>query len=151
MPFLTRRPVTMLAALLLVHVLSGCGAEKSPEAFCEVMDRHRERYEDSTSEALRLMEGGDAAGLLGGTVGMVQALGDLQLMWDELVDVAPDDIRADVEVVRDTNKEQLAAAKDAISDPVGALLGGVLSGLQHGGSFSRVNDYARDHCGTPPY
>lgn len=91
------------------------------------------------------------AGLLGGSVGMVQALGDLQLMWDDLVDVAPDDIRGDVEVVRDTTQEQLDAAREAVSDPVGALLGGVLSGLQHGGSYTRVNDYARDHCGTPPF
>lgn len=147
-----RRAGTALgAALLVVPFLAGCGSDRSPEAFCEVMDTHRERYGDSTSEALRLMEGGDMAGLLGGSVGMVQALGDLQLMWDDLVDVAPDDIRGDVEVVRDTTQEQLDAAREAVSDPVGALLGGVLSGLQHGGSYTRVNDYARDHCGTPPF
>lgn len=142
----------LLAALALSSSLSACGGpERTPEAFCEVMDLHRERFEDATGNALTLAERGDAAGLLGGTAQMVSALGDLQVMFDELAEVAPDDIRADAKRVRDTNRDMLESAEEAVNDPVGALVGGLAGGLINSGSYTRLNDYAGEHCGSRPF
>jgi hypothetical protein len=140
-----------LVALLVVAGLGGCAQSRSPDAFCEVMAEHRDRYEVATSSAIAAVEGGDAAGLITGTAGMIAALGDLQLMWDELADVAPDEIVADVEKVRDHNQEQLDSVGDAISDPFGALAGSLASGLVNSGSYTRLNDYADEHCGSRPF
>lgn len=147
-----RAAITTLVGVALLAGLTGCGGqERSPEAFCEVMDKHRERYEESAGQAMDLVERGDGLGLLGGAAQMVSALGDLQLMWDELAEVAPEEIRADIEVVRDNNKAQLENAKKAVEDPLGALVGGLAGGLFNSGSYTRVNDYAGEHCGSRPF
>lgn len=144
-------PLLSMILIIAAVLLGSCGAPRSPEIFCDVMDKHRQRYEAATTEALESLETGDLEGLLGGGTQMVAALGDLQMMWDELAEVSPDEIRTDVERVRDHNKEQLDAAAKSLSDPIGVLLGTLSDGLTMSGSYNRVNDYAGDHCGTRPF
>lgn len=143
--------LTGCAVAISAASLVGCSQERSPEAFCEVMDKHKERYEEATGGALAALDEGGASGFLEGTAGMISALGDLQLMWDELVDVSPDDIRPDVEVIQKDNEKQLDTAKEAMDDPLRAFAGSVTSGLMNRGSYTRVNDYAAEHCGSRPF
>lgn len=131
--------------------LAGCTDGRSPAAFCRVMEQHRERYEAAAGDAMTLVVQGDLDGILAGGAQMVMALGDLQVMWDDLADVAPEEIRTDVERVRDHNQEQLDAAAEALNDPLKALVGSLTSGLASSGSYDRLNDYAGEHCGSRPF
>lgn len=140
------------AALVVAAVaLSGCSAARTPKTFCATMDEHRVRYEQAMGEAQSILGSGDLAGLVGGVTRAASALGDIQLMWDDLVEVAPDDIRADVEIVRDTNREQLTALQEKAGDPLALLASGITAGITHSGSYQRVNDYALEHCGSAPF
>lgn len=142
---------SMVLVLVLPVMVTACSAARTSENFCSVMDKHKQRYEAAMAEAASAMNGTDASSLLKGVAKMTSAVGDLQVMWDELANVAPGDIQPDVEVVRDTNKKELDLLKDAADDPLGVLASGLLSGLTSSGSFERVNRYSADHCGSAPF
>lgn len=140
--------LTLLLSLALLTSLSACSAPRTPEGFCSVVDKHRQRYEAAMSDAQSVLQGGDATSLVAGLAKVISAVGDLQIMWNDLADAAPEDIRSDVEAVRDNNQKQLDALKNASSDPIGVLTSGVLSGLTASGSYQRVDQYAAEHCGS---
>ena len=103
------------------------------------------------AQATKNVDQGDVLGMVGGLAQAASALGDLQVMWDELAEASPDEIVKDVIAVRDTNRQQMEQAKNVASDPLGALSGILAGGLTASGSFQRVNDYALEHCGAPPF
>lgn len=132
-------------------VLTSCSAARTPETFCGVMDKHKVRYEEAMAAATKKVGGQDLAGMLGGLTEAISALGDLQVMWEDLVDAAPDDIQKDVIVIRDTNKKQMESVQDATSDPLSALGSAFAGSLTAAGSYQRVNAYAAQHCGAAPF
>ena len=67
-------------------------------------------------------------------------------MWEELADVSPDEVKADVERIRDENAKQLEATKDSIDNPLGALGRSLAGGLMVSGSYQRVDAYTKQHC-----
>lgn len=83
---------------------------------------------------------------LGSIVTLVGAPGDLVVILDTMVDHAPDEIRSDTEAARDALEEQQDALADALSDPFGAIGGGLIAGITSAGSFSRVDAYLGEHC-----
>ncbi|HEY6731072.1 MAG TPA: hypothetical protein VI039_08620 [Solirubrobacterales bacterium] len=74
--------------------------------------------------------------------------GDLTVIFDAMVEHAPDEIQSDTEAARDALKDQQDSLGDALSDPLGALGSSLIGGLTSSGSFSRVNTYLEEHC--PP-
>lgn len=142
---MTRRSTTLAIILLSLVPLTACGGDRTPEAFCSTMETHKDRYLQATDAALGEVQRGDGAGLLAGSAQMVTALGDLQVMWKDLAEVAPDDIRSDVEVIRDATEEQLEAAGSG-GDTLSMLSSGLLSGLTNAGSYQRVDAFVREHC-----
>lgn len=134
-------------AVLVASLVGACAEDRSVEAFCETFDLHKERYLSAGNEAARQAEGGN---VIGGAAGIISALGDLQIMWDELADVAPEDIRADVEAIRDANQEQMDSLSDTVDNPLGAIASGIVGGLLSSGSYSRVDAYIRDNCDAAP-
>lgn len=139
--------MAVVVGMVWSSTLSGCGSSRSVEAYCATMDMYKQRYVSAMSEANGNVAQGDVGGVLGGLAQAVSALADLQKMWDELADVAPDDIRPDVEAVRDSWKEQMDRAKDSAGDPKAALGGALLSSLMASGSWNRVGAYTQEHCG----
>jgi len=67
-------------------------------------------------------------------------------MFDRLARVAPDEIRSDVEHIRDSLKEQQQVAGEAVTDPLGALGRGLVSGLMTMDSWERVGSYVDQNC-----
>lgn len=132
--------------LVLSCVLAGCGAERSPAAFCGVMDKHKERYLVAMDASTQSLESGTAGGALAGLGEGLAAISDLQAMWKELADVAPDEIRVDVEVIRDENQKQLDAAGGNLDNPLGAIGSAVMSGFKTFGAYQRVDEFTRTHC-----
>lgn len=130
------KPFTIvLTAVITADGLAACGDDtpaRSVEAFCSTMDKHKQRY-------LAQMDAANA-GTLDGLLGAAGAVGDLKLMWKELADVAPSDIRTDAEAVYDTWKQQEEHATS------GNWLGLVSHAVLNTGSLGRVDEYVRQHC-----
>jgi hypothetical protein len=76
---------------------------------------------------------------------------DLEIFFDKLDKVAPDDIEPDVGVVRDSLQKQIDALG---SSTPGGLLGTAWQqmaiGLTSQGSWQRVDQYTSANCGKPP-
>lgn len=68
----------------------GIGDGRSVEKYCAVMEKHKDRYETAMAEASASDD------FLTGGAQALSALGDLNQMWSELSDVAPDEIRVPV-------------------------------------------------------
>jgi hypothetical protein len=135
-----------LALVLLPATLSGCGTERSAKAYCDTMQKHKDRYLSAMADATKQVEKGDAAGVVGGLAGTVSALGDIQRMWEDLAKVAPEEIRPDVESVRDNSAKQLDKAEQSIKDPAGALASALVNALVNSGPIRRVDAYTRQNC-----
>ena len=87
-----------------------------------------------------MSEANAATDPLGGLVEMVSALGDLSQMWEEAADAAPEEIRIDVEAVRDAWAEQRDAAKQMVDNPLAGLTAGLTSGLSNAAAIEREAD-----------
>lgn len=122
----------LLVGMLLMVALAGCGnsTERSVEAYCNTMVKHRDRY-------LTAM---DNTGDLSGLIGAAGAIGDLKTMWDEMAAVAPSEIRADTEAVRDSWKK---AEEAAISGDFMGLFG---NAMFNSAPIERVDAYIIDNC-----
>lgn len=121
-----------VALALGASLLTGCSEGRSAEAFCNTMATHRDRY----LSAMNLGDSPDITDLLNAA----SAIGDLKVMWTELADVAPEEIRSDAEAVRDAWAAQEEAALG------GNYLGALGTGLLASGSMSRVDAFVRDNC-----
>lgn len=135
-----------LALTLVPATLSGCGTDRSAKAFCDTMQKHKDRYLQAMGDATKQVQKGDTAGVVGGLAETVSALGDIQRMWEDLANVAPDEIRPDVESVRDTSAKQLDNAEQSIKDPVGAMGSALVNALINSGPIRRVDAYTRQNC-----
>lgn len=120
-----------LTGLLMLGCLTGCSGEtRSVEAYCTTMVKHRDQYLAAMGNTNELM----------GILGAASAIGDLKLMWDEMAKVAPSDIRADTEAVRDSWRK---AEEAAIGGDFQALLG---NALFNSGPVERVDAYIIANC-----
>ncbi|MFT4189244.1 MAG: hypothetical protein QM621_11760 [Aeromicrobium sp.] len=145
--------VRILTFLLLPVFVSACGGselssenknsptgggaadtvDKSPvEIFCDTHDEYKDRY-------LEAVEASRSQGGLVGLLGTASAIGDLSLMWQELAEVAPGEISADVERVRDG---WAAQEENAIS---GDLSAGLATAIFYSGSMGRIDLYIRQN------
>lgn len=134
------RSAAVILVTLMCVGLGACSAPRSVEAYCDVVAEHKERYVTAMSNV------NSTDDPLSGLAGTVSALGDLSRMWEEAADVAPDDIRSDVEAVRDGWAQQFEAAEKMISDPLGGIAGSILGGLANAGSMARVDQYTTANC-----
>lgn len=129
----------LLSTCLLVASCSGATdggpdsetSDASADPFCEVVESHRARYISAT-ESLNNVDGLIALGA---------AVGEIRVMWEDLVAIAPPEIATDLTITRDA---WIKAEESAMSgDVAGALVNAVL----RSGSASRVNQYIADACG----
>lgn len=112
---------------------SGTGGE---DAFCAKIDEIWVEAQQQADQAAQIPED-DTFGQL---VFLLGAIGDIQVYMDELVDVAPDEIRSDM--------EQIAESMQPVTstDPAEIALQLALA-MTHVNSFTRVDQYASAHCG----
>jgi hypothetical protein len=69
---------------------------------------------------------------------------------NQLSERAPEEIAPDVKTLAEALKRVSADAGSAASDPLGALAGGLVTGLETHGAEQRVNEYTFRNCGKPP-
>lgn len=126
------------APLLLAVTLTGCSsAGGSVEEFCGVVADHKTEYVDAMGAA-------GTSDLFSGLVGAVSAIGNLKVMWADLADAAPAEIRSEVEAVESAWADMESAA--ASGDIAGALTGSLLNMKP----IESVDAYVVENCG-PEY
>lgn len=130
--------------LAVVLLLGGCGAGRSPAAFCSTYDEQKRAFLDKYEKAERELASGED--LFGGIAMTFEMFGDIVAIFEALDKVAPDDIEPDVAALRDFFQKQIDSAPDAVKNPAGTLLGGLVSGFAVQGSWKRVGAYVTDHC-----
>ncbi len=129
--------ITLTIAVILALSLSACGggSERSVEAYCNTVAKHRDRY-------LSAMDAANSSGGLSGLLGGIAAIGDIKNMWVDMAEVAPDEIQTDTEAVRDAWKASEEASLK------GDYIGAFTAALTNSAATQRVNDYIVEHCGA---
>lgn len=137
--------------LVLAAGLSGCGTGRSIEAYCTTF------YGEGQELRQRWLDNNATGDPVAGLAQLFSAPRDLAVFFDGLSDVAPDEIRPDVETVRDTFQSQADSmgdkAGDIASGPMGlfgALAGDLASGLAAAPAMQRVDTWTSQNCGPPP-
>lgn len=72
----------------------------------------------------------------------------MEVMFDKLSEVSPDEITPDLEAIHDSIKRQLDAVGGAAANPLGALSASFVSGFAASGSWQRVGEWTAAHCGS---
>jgi hypothetical protein len=136
---------------LVAALVVACGETKrSASAYCHAYAAEKHSYLDKYNQRAAAVEQSDDAlgSALVAAASGVEAIGDLRVMFDKLERVAPETVEPDVAAVRDSFAQQLDTLKSAGSNPLGALLGSLVSGIATSGSFQRVADWTNEHCGS---
>lgn len=147
-----------VALLVASTLVAGCGLvpgaeedERSPEAFCETYWEQKEQFVEKFNERAELSdqigEEDELAGVLVALGSGIESIGDAVIIFEHLTDHAPDDIRPDVEAIRDALKKSIENTGDSIDNPLGGLANGLMLSLTTMGSWDRVGKYVVEHCG----
>lgn len=141
-----------VAAALLVALIAtaGCGT-RGVDAYCDTFygegQEFRQRWIDTNAA-------GDPVGTL---VQLLAVPRDLAVFFGKLADVAPEDIRSDVETIRDLYQAQADDLGDDAADlfagpasALGGIAGDLMSGLAAAPALQRVDTWTTTHCGPPP-
>ena len=141
--------VVLSAGLVADAIGCSSGPERSAEAFCSTLRSEKERILGQLSDGQAAAEAQDdeLVGMLTGLGASVQALGELRTYFGKLADVAPDEIRHEVEILEEEIGEQLDNAQNVADDPLGSLASAFVDSFSLSGQLSAVNDYAMDNCG----
>lgn len=135
----------------LAFTMSGCGTERSPKAFCAVYWQQKHeylaKYNHAAATTQEVAKKNPLLGAFAGVATSLQAIGDVEIIFDKLDKVAPDDIEPDVAAIRDSLQKQTDSAGDAVHNPLGTLVNGLVSSLTTMGSWQRVSDYVVTECG----
>jgi hypothetical protein len=135
----------------MLAVTAGCGgSERSAAKYCSTYLAEKHAYLDKYNRAADKASGmSDPLGQLLLTAGMTaSAIGDVEVMFDKLDRVSPDEIEPDVAAVRDSIKHQLDSIGDMASNPIGALASALVSGFASSGSWQRVGEWTVANCGS---
>lgn len=143
---LARRMAAAAVAIALAATTAACGQSRSAEAFCAVVKTNQDRFTATMTHAVSSVQSGQTGEVVGGVAEMIGALGDLQTMWHDLADVAPEQIQTDVERLRDENDRQLETVKEHPTEPLTSLGGILVGALTTSGSATRVATFVTDNC-----
>jgi hypothetical protein len=135
----------MVAAL--PALLTACSG-RSVEAYCATF------YGEGSQLRQQWIDAGNTDDPFGAIGTIFSAPGDLASFFEELEEVAPDEIQPDVEQLRDGFQEQADSMGDTAAgmfdNPFGTALGSFVSGLALSGPAERVDAYTLENCGPPP-
>lgn len=130
--------------------------ERSPEAYCEVLETELRRLEDeyATEQAGIDTDDPGLADILA-AFGLLAGLpSDLARIFEKAEQVAPPEIEVETRELKENFRSQAdrmgALAGDAASDPLAALFGGLATALVEGAQMQRpierFDAYTSEHC-----
>lgn len=131
----------VLVGLCLSAAAIACGDDgRTSEAFCTTLDDGIA----AMGANLDTIDEGDFVSELGAGAAN---LGEFTRVVHRLADVAPDEIRTDMEQAAEAWTAEAEALGQAASDPLGALGAGLSSAVFNAGFYAAVDDFALDRCG----
>lgn len=133
------RPLAVALISALAAGLTACGPSRSVESYCGVMAEHKDRFVAATEDV-------GTADPVSGLTSLVATYGDLNSMWAEAATVAPEEIQADVETVRDAWASQQETAEKMAENPLKGLASGLMTGITSAGATQRVDVYTAETC-----
>lgn len=145
--YLIARRATVLAILAFSLLLAGCGGPtRSVAAYCSYF------YGEGSTLRDRWIQSANSASQnpIAGLSSVFSALPEAASFMHELSLRAPEPIAPDVQILAEALKRESEQLGSAASDPLGALAGGFVDGLETAGPEQRVNEYTKEHCGPPP-
>lgn len=110
------------------------------------MEEHKQRYLSTMDQATESIASDDSLTALSGLAQGYGAIADLAIMFEEMAEVAPEEIRTDTEKVAEAFDKAVDSAGDSATDPIGGLAGSLATALAIGPALSRVDQYVRDRC-----
>lgn len=125
-------------------LLSGCGTTRSVAAYCHVFYGTGAKLRDSYASATYANDPLQALGTI------LSAPSQLANFLGQLAAVAPMIIEPAVATLQQAFQEEAGEAGGAVSDPLGALFGGLVAGMASEQAAQEVTQWTLAHCGPPP-
>ncbi len=146
-PAAARGLAAAVIACVTVTTLTGCGgASRSVASYCSYFYGEGSQLRNRWIKA----DNADAQNPFVELSNVFADLPEAASFLNQLSERAPEEIAPDVKTLAEALKHVSADAGSAGSDPIGALAGGLLDGLETRGAEQRVNEYTVRNCGNPP-
>lgn len=134
----------LVGAALLV---GGCGGQtRSVAAFCSTLHSEKQRILAEFNSTAHSVSSDQLVQALSGLGASLQALGELRTYFHKLSDVAPDEIKAEAEIVAKDWDQQVADAANEAAHPLSALAGALINGATTSGQLNTLNQFALNNC-----
>jgi hypothetical protein len=123
--------------------LCSCGSGRSVAAYCETFYRQGTALRDQWA-------GSSNRDPLDALLTLFEAPQQLELFFARLDSVAPGSIEPDVAAVQQAFKQEVSSLGSAATNPLGGILGGLVSGIANAPAFQAVDNWTSQNCGPPP-
>jgi len=136
-----RRLCMIMAAVLGACLVAACSSPPPTAAdFCRTLAQQKAQY---------LSTYGNTSGNgLEDLVKAISAVGQWVPIFEALEQNSPPDIEPQVANIVDGLKQEQQEAGNAASNPLGALVSGLMTSIESSGSWQQVSNYAQAHCGS---
>lgn len=132
----------LAAAIIGAGLVTGCSSPPPTAAdFCQTLAQQKAQYLSTYGNT----SGGN---VLGDLVKVISAVGQWVPIFETLQRNSPPAIEPQVANIVDSLKEEQQEAANEASNPLGALVSGVMTSLESSGSWQQVNNYINANCGS---
>ena len=132
----------LAAAVVGACLVTGCSSPAPTAAdFCQTLAQQKAQYLSSYGN----ISGGNA---LEDLAKAISAVGQWVPIFEALQQNSPPAIEPQVANIVDSLKQEQQQVANEGSDPLGALVGGLMTGLESSGSWQQVSNYISANCGS---
>lgn len=132
----------LAAAIIGAGLVTGCSSPPPTAAdFCQTLAQQKAQYLSTYGNT----SGGN---VLEDLVKVISAVGQWVPIFETLQRNSPPAIEPQVANIVDSLKEEQQEAANEASNPLGALVSGVMTSLESSGAWQQVNNYINANCGS---
>lgn len=142
---MARRLIEGAVVAAMGLVVGGCGAERSPQAYCDAFWDKAIPFREQLTKSNENLDNDPFTGIMN----LLSPPRDLAGIFDSMAKAAPEEIRTDTEAVRDAFNKLADSYGETVKNPFGALASNLGTALLTGAAMNRVDAYLTEHCGTP--
>jgi hypothetical protein len=141
-PRTVRRLGVLAAAVVGACLVAACSSAPPTAAdFCRTLAQQKARYLSAYGDP-------STTNPLGDLVQVISAIGQWVPIFEALQQNSPPSIEPQVANIVSSLQQEQQEAGNVVSDPLGGLVSGLMTGLESSGSWQQVSDYAAAHCGS---